>query len=155
MYPSPFLRTLESEFRRSKSTNGCSFAIQAVIDDFFWILANSFAAKELAVGFHKKNPCFHRTRFLKNIIESKGPTMPKAEFFCVLLRSLPSVTPEPASRWSACPPVSPCFITSGHQHEGVFKGLDTYDWGKCDMNKIGFSATVYTGEFRPSWTRRK
>ena len=104
MYPSPFLRTLESEFRRSKSTNGCSFAIQAVIDDFFWILANSFAAKELAVGFHKKNAGFHRTRFLKNIIESERPAMPRAEFFCVLLRSLPSVTPEPASRWSACPP---------------------------------------------------
>ena len=52
MYPALFLRTLYSEFWRSESTNGCSFAIQSVIDDFFWILASSFAAKELAVGFH-------------------------------------------------------------------------------------------------------
>ena len=51
-----------------------------------------------------KNLGFHRTRFFKNIIESKGPTMHRAELFCVLLRSLPSVIPEPASRWSACPP---------------------------------------------------
>ena len=104
MYPSPFLRTLKSEFRRSKSTNGCSFAIQAVIDDFFWILANSFAAKELAVGFHKKIRVFIELVFFKNIIEAKGPTMPRAEFFCVFLRSLSLVISEPASRWSGCPP---------------------------------------------------
>ena len=51
-----------------------------------------------------KNPGFHRTRFFFNIIEAKGPTMPRAEFFCVLLRSLSLVISEPASRWSGCPP---------------------------------------------------
>jgi hypothetical protein len=54
--------------------------------------------------FTKKSG-FHRTRFFLNIIEATGPTMPRAEFFCVLLRSLQSVTREPAGRWSACPPV--------------------------------------------------
>ena len=39
-----------------------------------------------------------------NIIEPKSPTRPRVEFFCVLLRSLPRVNPEPASRRSACPP---------------------------------------------------
>ena len=53
-----------------------------------------------------ENPGFHRTRFFLNIIESKGPTRRRDEFFCVLLCSLPRVTPEPASRQSACPPAT-------------------------------------------------
>ena len=54
MYPTPFISALESEFWRSESTNGNSFAPQALIDNLFWILATYFAAKKVAVGFHEK-----------------------------------------------------------------------------------------------------
>ena len=46
--PSRFIRALESTFWPSESTNGISFAPQALIDNFFWILTTSSAAKEVA-----------------------------------------------------------------------------------------------------------
>ena len=63
MYPSPFIRALETEFWRSESTNGSSFAPQTLIDNFFWILATPFSAKEVAVGFHAKIRAFTEVLF--------------------------------------------------------------------------------------------
>ena len=91
MYPSLFSRALYSEFWRSESTNGCCFAIQSVIDDFFWILASSFAAKELAVGFHKKNRVFIEIVFFLILLKLQVPQCPGPSsfvFFCVVCNPL-------------------------------------------------------------------
>ena len=54
MYPSPFIRALKSEFWRSESTNGSSFSPQAIVNDFFWILAsyNFFLSLIFLAGTH-------------------------------------------------------------------------------------------------------
>ena len=80
MYPSPFIRALETEFWRSESTNGSSFAPQALIDNLLCILATYFAAKEVAVGFHEKSGLSQKSFFFFEIIAPKGPTRPRADF---------------------------------------------------------------------------